>query len=133
MENEEKLQRLINELIEIIQASIQEATDVHSILKKIEQEGFTLNLSMLIGIFIRDKDGVDMFFSSLGNEESPEVQRFLRSLIEKQGLEDITDDELPFKKARKKKIRKDKVPPQGRWTDKDKNFLKSLGIRFDNS
>jgi hypothetical protein len=125
MKDEETLKSLINELIEIIQGSIQDSKEVNRVLREIEKQGFSLNLSMLIGIFVRDRDGMDMFFSSMGGEDT---QRLLKDLTSAH-LEDMQEldggdsgEEIPDNQT---------VPEQGEWTESDSLYLDSLGLRFE--
>jgi len=125
MDEDEKLKELITKLVEVIQSSIQDSSEVHSVLKEIEEHGFTLNLSLLVGIFIRDKDGLDVFFSSLGNESGPESTPAPKN-NKKNGISHQAQS-LPRTSAHKALI-----PPQGTWTQNDLKFLKSLGICPEN-
>lgn len=117
MADDEKLKELINELIEMIQTSIQVSPEVHQLLKKIEEQGFSLNLSLLVGIFVRDKDGQDRFFSSVGDDDAQGL--FLNNpLVRGDDPEEPEEEEPP-------------IPSQGTWTEGDIRYLESLGIRLD--
>lgn len=119
MQDEEKIRELVNELIEQIQLSVQTSTDVQKILQEIEEQGFTLNLSMLIGIFVRDREGADLFFSSIGGETVG------RSDSRRKGKQ------APKKRTPEKEKDSRPVPPHGTWTDHDLQFLESLGLSFE--
>ncbi|MFC1848821.1 hypothetical protein ACFL27_01320 [candidate division CSSED10-310 bacterium] len=117
MKDDETLKKLIGQLVEALQDSIQESLYVQDVLQKIEENGFALNLSMLIGIFLKDKDGVNMIFSS--SEPGDELESAIIDHLLSDNTEKISSPA------------QDSIPAAGIWTDKDIEFLKSLGIRFD--
>lgn len=120
MNNDEMLKTLINELIEVMQDSIQDSSDVLDVLQRIEEQGFTLNVSMVIGIFVRDKDGRDRYFSSMTDD--PDAMSLYQNLIENV-KSTSPPDEHPLI---------EKIPSRGSWTEKDQQFLESIGIELDN-
>ncbi|MBN2383205.1 hypothetical protein JXQ70_10015 [bacterium] len=110
MDQDDELKTLIRELIDKIQGTFQESPEILAILHQIEQEGYTLNLSLLVGIFVKDKDGVDRYFSSIPDSDA-DIVGLYRQLFEK--AKNAAD-----------------LPEKGDWTDTDRDFLGSIGIDF---
>jgi len=114
MTDDENLKALINRLIETIQGAIQDSSEVNDILNQLEDEGYTLNVSMLIGIIIKDRDGEDMFFSSL--PEDTKAFELYKQLLDS---------------SMKKMETQAKPPKNADWNKEDRDYLNSIGIEFD--
>lgn len=130
MQQDDYIRESMNSLIKKIQLAIQQSDDIDRTLKDLEAKGVSLNLSLLIGIFLKNDDGVDMFFSSMGDEPNlpPEIMSRIMALENNETFIDISpDDDENDDEA------DTEFSSGATWTKKDIQYLRSIGIEMDSS